>query len=233
MLWCVVCWQYGTRMCGLKNFSRAWIDDSSNHKTSNITANSEPHKVAMVYFCTFTCYCIYCVLILYNVYQWNVSGQHPLVAGKFRLLWNSYFHPCSSAWDIPLYPIPSIPAIHPVLIYHGTRWDDPCPMYQPPMSIPYSTLSLQSLVLTHCWDGVGHPTMSHALPPVPIVHPILMHHGWTICHLQVGVPCTNLVPEPWVVVWVTWSHWTLLHWTILADRLLFCHGGLPSLNKLE
>jgi len=41
MLWCVVCWLYKTR-----NFSRAWIDGSSNHKTSNITdhTNSEPHK---------------------------------------------------------------------------------------------------------------------------------------------------------------------------------------------
>ena len=36
-LWCVVCRKYETRMCGFKNFSRAWIDGSSNHKTSNIT----------------------------------------------------------------------------------------------------------------------------------------------------------------------------------------------------
>jgi len=36
-LWCVVCRQYETRMCGPKNFSRAWIDGSSNHKMSNIT----------------------------------------------------------------------------------------------------------------------------------------------------------------------------------------------------
>ena len=51
-LWCVVCRQYESRVCGLKNFSRAWIDGSSNHKTSNITdhASSEPHKAAMVYF---------------------------------------------------------------------------------------------------------------------------------------------------------------------------------------
>ena len=49
-LWCIVCRQYETRICGLKNVSRAWIDGSSNHKTSNITdhASSEPHKAAMI-----------------------------------------------------------------------------------------------------------------------------------------------------------------------------------------
>ena len=49
-LWCAVCGQYETRICGLKNVSRAWISGSSNHKTSNITddANSEPHKAAMM-----------------------------------------------------------------------------------------------------------------------------------------------------------------------------------------
>ena len=43
---------YESRICGLKNISRAWVDGSCNHKTSNITdhANSEPHKAAMVYF---------------------------------------------------------------------------------------------------------------------------------------------------------------------------------------
>ena len=50
-LWCVVCRKYETKICGHKNFSRAWIDGSSNHKTSNITdhATSEPHKSAMMY----------------------------------------------------------------------------------------------------------------------------------------------------------------------------------------
>ena len=76
-LWCVVCQQYETRICrqyetricGPKNFSRAWTNSSSNHKTSNINdhANSEPHKGDMIYLCTFTCYCIYCTLLLYNV----------------------------------------------------------------------------------------------------------------------------------------------------------------------
>ena len=54
-LWFVVCWQYETRICGLKNFSRAWINGSSNHKMSNITdhANSEPEQSdndVLVYF---------------------------------------------------------------------------------------------------------------------------------------------------------------------------------------
>lgn len=51
-LWCAVCRQYETRICGHKNFSRAWIDGSSNHKTSNISdhTNSESHKAAMMYF---------------------------------------------------------------------------------------------------------------------------------------------------------------------------------------
>ena len=50
MLWCVVCRQYEMSINGLKNFSRAWIDGSSNHKTSKITdyAKSEPHKAAMI-----------------------------------------------------------------------------------------------------------------------------------------------------------------------------------------
>ena len=52
MLWCVVCQHYETRICGLKNFSRAWIDGSSNHKTRNLTdhANSELHKAAMMHY---------------------------------------------------------------------------------------------------------------------------------------------------------------------------------------
>ena len=51
-LWCVVCRKYETRICGLKNFSRAWIDGSVNHKTCNVTdhANSEQHKSAMTCF---------------------------------------------------------------------------------------------------------------------------------------------------------------------------------------
>ena len=48
-LWCAVCKQYESRIEGLKNFSRAWIVGSTNHKTSNIIdhATSDQHKAAM------------------------------------------------------------------------------------------------------------------------------------------------------------------------------------------
>ena len=41
----------GSTRLGPQNFSRAWTNSSSNHITSNVTdhANSEPHKVAMMY----------------------------------------------------------------------------------------------------------------------------------------------------------------------------------------
>ena len=52
-LWCEVCRRYEGRICGKKNFSKAWIDGSTNHRTSNITDNacSERHKSAMVLLC--------------------------------------------------------------------------------------------------------------------------------------------------------------------------------------
>ena len=48
-LWCAVCKQYESRLESLKNFSRAWIDGSTNQKTSNIIdhALSDQHKTAM------------------------------------------------------------------------------------------------------------------------------------------------------------------------------------------
>ena len=51
-LWCVVCWEYETRIRGSKTFSWAWIKGSSNHKTSNIIdhTDSEPNKTAIMYF---------------------------------------------------------------------------------------------------------------------------------------------------------------------------------------
>ena len=52
-LWCVICSQYENKSCGHKSFTRARIDGSSNHKTSNIAdhAKSGPHKAAtMTYF---------------------------------------------------------------------------------------------------------------------------------------------------------------------------------------
>ena len=52
-LWCVICRKYEGRICRQKNFSKAWIDGSTNHKTSNVTdhARSEQHKSAMALFC--------------------------------------------------------------------------------------------------------------------------------------------------------------------------------------
>ncbi len=49
-LWCSICRQYENGISSLKNFSRAWIDGSSNHKTSNVSdhANSDSHKAAMI-----------------------------------------------------------------------------------------------------------------------------------------------------------------------------------------
>lgn len=48
-LYCAICREHASRICGVKSFSRAWIEGSSNHKTSNIAdhAKSEPHKRAM------------------------------------------------------------------------------------------------------------------------------------------------------------------------------------------
>ena len=49
-LWCNVCRKYESNIRGLKNFSRAWLEGSGNHKTSSIVdhATSEQHKVAMM-----------------------------------------------------------------------------------------------------------------------------------------------------------------------------------------
>jgi len=48
-LWCEVCHKYERRIESKKNFSRAWITGSINHKTSNITdhTSSEQHKATM------------------------------------------------------------------------------------------------------------------------------------------------------------------------------------------
>lgn len=49
LLWCDVCRMYERKICGQKNFSRIWIEGSSNHTTSNVLdhAKSSQHKVAM------------------------------------------------------------------------------------------------------------------------------------------------------------------------------------------
>ena len=46
-----MCKQYENRIDSLKNFSRAWIDGSTNHETSNIVdyVTSEQHKAAMAH----------------------------------------------------------------------------------------------------------------------------------------------------------------------------------------
>ena len=89
-LWCVVCRQYETRICGPKNF-RAWTNSSSDHKTSNITdhANSEPHDTAMMYLCTVTSYCIYCTLLLYNLSMKCVRSTFCNGQSSYSVVWQS------------------------------------------------------------------------------------------------------------------------------------------------
>lgn len=45
-----MCRKHEVSIVGMKNFSRAWITGSSNHKTSNILdhATSEQHRVATI-----------------------------------------------------------------------------------------------------------------------------------------------------------------------------------------
>lgn len=49
LLWCSVCRDHKSRICGMTNFSEAWITGSENHRSSNLIdhANSEQHKAAM------------------------------------------------------------------------------------------------------------------------------------------------------------------------------------------
>ena len=48
-LTCVLCTKYESAICGLKNYSNAWITGSKNQRCSNVLdhAKSEQHKVAM------------------------------------------------------------------------------------------------------------------------------------------------------------------------------------------
>lgn len=50
LLWCDACRKHERSITGMKNFSRAWIEGSTNHKTSNIVdhANSDQHRAAKV-----------------------------------------------------------------------------------------------------------------------------------------------------------------------------------------
>ena len=47
-LWCEACRKHEAAITGMKNFSKAWIAGSSNHKTSNVIdhATSEQHRAA-------------------------------------------------------------------------------------------------------------------------------------------------------------------------------------------
>lgn len=49
-LFCNVCRQYESKINGMRNYSAAWVNGSSNHKTSNILdhAKSEQHATAML-----------------------------------------------------------------------------------------------------------------------------------------------------------------------------------------
>ncbi len=52
-IWCYVCHKYEGSIAGLKNFSRNWIEGSTNHRVSNVLvdhASSSQHKAAMVHF---------------------------------------------------------------------------------------------------------------------------------------------------------------------------------------
>ncbi len=50
VLWCDACRKHERSITGMKNFSRAWLEGSTNHKTSNIVdhVNSDQHRAAMV-----------------------------------------------------------------------------------------------------------------------------------------------------------------------------------------
>ena len=48
-VWCQACRDHEEKICSMKNFSKSWIEGSTNHKTNNVTdhAKSDQHKVAM------------------------------------------------------------------------------------------------------------------------------------------------------------------------------------------
>ena len=55
-------------------------------------------------------------------------------------------------------------------------------------------------------DGIFHYPSKF---PLSIPSSCTVRWDGTSC--CVCVPCTKCVPEPWVVVWLTWSHWTQWH----------------------
>ena len=107
---------YETRICGLKNFSRAWIDGSSNHRMSNITyhANSGHTKPPQ---CTFVLCCIYCMLQCISmkcvrsifcggrssyIVVWQRSGCYEIVPElcKYPLMNLCDHYPCSDSMSV-------------------------------------------------------------------------------------------------------------------------------------
>jgi len=83
-LWCVVCRQYETRMCGPKDFSRAWIDGSSNHKMSSVTDHACGTKWTWLIVCYY-CISMKCVRSTFScgrssyIEVWQSSGNYEIV----------------------------------------------------------------------------------------------------------------------------------------------------------
>ena len=49
VLWCSACREYDSKICSMKNYSRAWVTGSENQRTSNVLDHvaSDQHKAAM------------------------------------------------------------------------------------------------------------------------------------------------------------------------------------------
>ena len=49
VLWCSTCREYDSKICSMKNYSRAWVTGSENQRTSNVLDHvaSDQHKTAM------------------------------------------------------------------------------------------------------------------------------------------------------------------------------------------
>ena len=49
VLWCSACREYSSKICSMKNYSRAWVTGSTNQRTSNVLDHvaSDQHKAAM------------------------------------------------------------------------------------------------------------------------------------------------------------------------------------------
>ena len=119
-LWCEVCRKYERRIDSKKNFSRAWIDGSTNHKTSNVVdhASSEQHKAA--------------IALLRREQAKNASEPVASYSTIARCLHNPSIDPATrerikKKFDITYLmakenlPFTKYPAIHDLLERHGVR----------------------------------------------------------------------------------------------------------------